>query len=164
MTSGKILTWLRIAALLYFIFAAAATAFFVSVDNSVKAPLLTLIGTASLVVVLIPANLTVINMGTIFGTAIIMGGSGTWFVDATQSKIGGEYLIFQMTLVLIILYVAVSFVHSALHRRQPTHSAPLKSPSGKRRIAVLAVLPLVVLVLHAIQSSIERRRQGSADA
>ena len=164
MTSSKTLSRLRTLALLYFIFAAGATAFVVPVDNSVKAPLLTLIGTASLVVVLIPANLTVINMGTIFGTATIMWGSRTWFIDAMRSDVGSEYLIFQVTLFLTISYVGVSLTRSLLFRRQPKKQAQAKSPSGKRRIAVLAVLPLIVLVLHVIQSSIERRRQGNADA
>ena len=164
MTSSKILNRLRTLALLYFILAACVTAIVLPADNSVKAPLLTLIGTSSLVVVLIPANITVINMGTIFGTATIMWGSRTWLIDAMQSDVGSEYLIFQITLFLTVSYVVVSLTRSLLFRRQSKKPAQAKSASSKRRIAVLAVLPIIVFVLHIIRSSVERRRQGDANA
>ena len=117
MASSKTLNRLRILALLYFIFAACVTAFILPIDNSVRAPLLTLIGTASLILVLFPAGPTITNIGAIVGTAIVMGGSGAWFLDATQGESFFEYLLFQTVVAGITIYVAASVIISISNRQ-----------------------------------------------
>ena len=167
MTSNRTLTWLRTGTLLYLIFAAGATAFVIAVDNSVKAPLLTLIGTASLIVVLFPASRTITSVGAIMGTAIVMGGSGAWFVDVTQgevSEVSFEYLLFRLTVAATVIFVSValviSFGRGGREELSPTQS---KSTDRKKAIMVLVLLSSILLVWRTIQSNLgqeERHDMG----
>lgn len=153
----KTLRWLRMLALLYFLFAAVVVAFFISLDNSVKAPLLTLIGTASLIAVLFPALPTLTNLGAIMGTAIVMGGSGAWFLDATQGESFVEYLLFQTVVALIAFYVAITLILSIKRRKRtnPSSEQPI-SGAGKKVITAFVTLALAIIVTRAFKPHAKR--------
>ena len=156
----KWLLGLRAGMLLSYIVMAFVTAFIISIENSVRAPLLTLMGTSSLILVLIPANLTITNIGAIVGTAIVMGGSGAWFVDATQENSSFEYWLFRITVVGTLIFVASSLILSIRRARLPK---PSRGQSGhtnrKKSIIVFATLILTVLVLRVIRSSRVREKR-----
>ena len=115
----KWLLGLRIIVLLYFLAAALMTAVVLD-DNGVRAPLLTLTGGAVIIVVLFPIKVTTIenvsiSAGTTLGTAIAaIGGAGTWFLDATKGETDIEFLIFQITLALLAVYLFISLIIFAL--------------------------------------------------
>lgn len=86
MNSEKWADWLRIGALLSVICLVTITATLIS-SAGVKAPLLTMMGSAAIIMVLFSVSrnaITVQNVGTILGTAIVMVGGGYWLIDATQ--------------------------------------------------------------------------------
>ena len=145
--SDKELRWIRSIMLFCFFTAAFLTAFVISTDNSVRAPLLTLIGTASLILVLFPAGPTITNISAIVGTAIVMSGSGAWFLDATQGESFLEYLLFQTTVAGIVVYVVVSLILSIRGNRR-TKPAPSKSKSadGKKFLVVFVTLALAIAI------------------
>ena len=166
MTSDKILNWLRILALSSFLIAACVTAFLISADNSVKAPLLTLMGTASLIVALFPVLPTVTNIGAIIGTSIVMGGSGAWFVDATQGDVSFEYLLFRLTVAVTVIFVSaalvISFRPDDRDKREGLSPMQPKSTDRKKAVVVLALLSLILLVRRAIQLNLARKERDDA--
>ena len=161
----KTLRWFRILALLYFLFAAVVVAFLISLDNSVKAPLLTLIGTASLIAVLFPALPTLTNLGAIMGTSIVMGGSGAWFLDATRGESFVEYLLFQTVVALIAFYVAVTLILSI--KRSKRTNAPSEQPisgAGRKVITAFVTLALAIIVTRALEPHAKQEmRDGRVD-
>lgn len=163
MTTNKILNRLRSLALLYFVFAAGAT-IFASVDNGVKAPLLTLMGAASIVVVLFPLEFRrITSIGTALGTVIAMFGSGTWYADATQGQqMSVVGFLFPITIIFTLVFVGFSVILSireAMHSKPAIDSKPRK---GKNALLVFGTLSIIVYVLHVIRVSLERKRQNDS--
>ena len=163
MTSSKTLSRLRALALLYFLVAACAT-LLTPVGNGVKAPLLTLMGGASIVVVLFPLEFRrITSIGTALGTVIAMFGSGTWFADATQGQPASiiEFL-FPITITLTSIFVTVSIIVSvrrAILSRPEVNTKPRRS---KKALLVFGTLSIILFVLHVIRSSLERKRQNDS--
>lgn len=162
MVSGKILTWLRTGTLLYFLIAACAT-IFAPVDNGVKAPLLTLMGGASIVVVFFPLEFRRITLGTALGTVIAMFGSGTWYADSTQGESASiiEFL-FPITVILTLVFVGFSVILSIRETIQPNPKVHSMPRNGRNSFLVFGTLSIIFLFLHIIRSSLERKKHNDA--
>ena len=108
MTSETRIKWLRIGALLSVTCLVTVAAIQVG-SAGLKAPLLTMMGSASIIMVLFSVNrsaITVQNVGTILGTAIVMVGGGYWLIDARQhGSVGDKGLSATLTTWLILFLV-----------------------------------------------------------
>ena len=156
---------IRLIVLAYFLIAALVTAFLLSLDNSLKAPLLTLIGTASLIVVLFPVLPTVTNVGAVMGTAIVMGGSGAWFIDATEGQVSPGYLLFQITIAATVAFVAVSLILSNRRGESTKSSCEKPKPTDRKNaLMVFVALSLLIFVWRVVQSKFEPRQRDDVAA
>lgn len=161
MTSSKTLRWIRTLALLYFLVAACAT-LLSPVGNGVKAPILTLMGGASIVVVLFPLEFRrITNVGTALGTVLATLGSGTWFADARL----GEQLsiiefLFPITVTVTLSFVAISFILSIWKTMRSQPAINTKPGEGKNALLVYGTLSIILIALHILRSIIERKRRN----
>ena len=109
MTSEKWADWLRIAALLSVICLVAIAATLIS-SAGLKAPLLTMMGSAAIIMVLFSVSrsaITVQNVGTILGTAIVMVGGGYWLIDATRHATVDDKALSTTLTIWLILFLVV---------------------------------------------------------
>lgn len=169
MTSNRILDWLRIGALLYFVAAACAT-LLMPVGNGIKAPLLTLMGGASIVVALFPLEFRrIASIGAALGTIIAMIGSGAWFADATQGELlliearpFGIEMLFLITIIVTLTFAAISIILSMWKAIRAKPTVDSKSREGKKVLIVFGTLSIIIAVLHIIRSSVERKVRNEA--
>ena len=95
-----------------------------------KAPLLTMMGSAAIIIALFSVNtaVTMQNVGTIFGTAIVMGGGVYWLIDARQNSSIDDMALssdlsillvtfLQMYILLSILIHVVSIIMPRIRRK-----------------------------------------------
>lgn len=169
MTSDKILDWLRMGALLYFLFAACAT-LLMPVGDGVKAPLLTLMGGASIVTALFPLEFRrIASVGTALGTVIAMIGSGAWFADAMQGELllietrpSGIEMLFLVTVIVTLAFAAISIILSMWKAIRSKSTVDSKPREGKKALIVFGTLSTIIAVLHIIRSSIDRKDRNDA--
>ena len=169
MTSNRVLDWLRVGALLYFLFAACAT-LLMPAGNGVKAPLLTLMGGASIVVALFPLEFRrIASIGAALGTIIAMIGSGAWFADATQGELllietrpSGAEMLFLVTIIATLTFAALSLILPMWKAIRPKPTVGSKPREGKKSLMVFGTLSIIIVVLYIIRSSIERKGRNDA--
>ena len=76
----------------------------------VKAPLLTMMGSAAIIMVLFSvarSAITVQNVGTILGTAIVMGGGGYWLIDTRQHGSIDDKVLSATLITWLILFMVM---------------------------------------------------------
>ena len=105
---------LRLVAL-SFILLLVATAVVQVSSAGIKAPLLTMMGSASIIVVLFSIDrsaITIQNVGTILGTAIVVLGGGYWLTDARQHGSANDLSLssFLTNGLILLLFIYVTAV------------------------------------------------------
>ena len=81
-----------------------------------KAPLLTMMGSAAIIIALFSVNtaVTMQNAGTIFGTAIVMGGGGYWLTDARQNSSIEDMALSSDLSILLVTFLQMYILLSIL--------------------------------------------------
>lgn len=111
MRSDKAVRLLRIVAVLCI--AVLSTITVTQIDSAgLKAPLLTMMGSSTIIMVLLSIDrtaITVQNIGTIFGTAVVVVGGVYWLIDARQRSSADDLAVSSFMLnglmVLLLIYV-----------------------------------------------------------
>ena len=80
----------------------------------INAPLLTIMGSATIIIALFSIDrgaFTIQNIGTVLGTAIVMGGGGFWLFDAIQKNpIVDVRLYWTQTILTAFILLLLSFL------------------------------------------------------
>lgn len=80
----------------------------------INAPLLTIMGSATIIIALFSIDrgtFTIQNIGTVLGTAIVMGGGGFWLFDAIQKNpIVDVRLYWTQTILTALILLLLSFL------------------------------------------------------
>lgn len=105
---------LRLVALSIILFLVAMAVVQVS-SAGIKAPLLTMMGSASIIIVLFSINrsaITIQNVGTILGTAIVVFGGGYWLTDARRHGSANDLSLssFLANGLILLLFIYVTAV------------------------------------------------------
>ena len=109
--SGTWIRWIRIGTLLSIVCLVAIAAVQIS-SAGLKAPLLTIMGSAAIIIALFSVSrraITIQNVGTNLGTVVVMAGGGYWLVDARahSSSHDLELSSFLTNILILLLFVYV---------------------------------------------------------
>ena len=116
MTYEEIVRWLRIVSLALIVVLVAVAVLQTS-SAGVKAPLLTIMGSAAIIIALFSVSrsaVTAQNIGTVVGTVIVMGGGGYRFVDAGQQAQEDDLTLDTLPIILLIMAMAIYLLPSTL--------------------------------------------------
>ena len=108
MNSERVIQALRIVALAFVIVLVTITVSRIT-SAGLTAPLLTMMGSAAIITVLFSIDrnaVTIQNVGTIFGTVIIMVGGMYWFVDAMRDGSADDVALGRLLAISLIVGVA----------------------------------------------------------
>ena len=107
---------LRVVALSFILFLVATAVAQVS-SAGIKAPLLTMMGSAAIIIVLFSIDrsaITIQNVGTILGTVIVVFGGGYWLTDARRhgsiNDLSLSSLLTNGLILLLFVYVTAALI------------------------------------------------------
>ena len=117
----KWLLGLRLIVLACIMLLAALTEWFIH-SSGVQAPILTMVGSAAVIMMIFPMDQTstvqhiVRDTGTILGTGIVMYGGGRWLDDAMQRAPGYDVPVASALAFSVIVVLSVYLIASILIR------------------------------------------------
>ena len=115
MNSDTWIRWIRIGTLLCIVCLVAITAVQIS-SAGLKAPILTIMGSAAIIIALFSVSrsaITVQNVGTNLGTTIVMVGGGYWLIDARKYSSADDLALSSFltnTLILLLFVYVISIL------------------------------------------------------
>ena len=112
--SNMALLWIRVVMLACIAIMVVAAVSLVA-HAGIKAPLLTMLGSVTVIITLYPPRLvTMQNTGTLLGTGIVMGGGGYWLKDAVERtpaiQLNADELLVISLLASILMVILIFFV------------------------------------------------------